>query len=96
MSSRSGRLVVPGTVSAPLPRAWKGLAAVFPAVFPLLLAALSLELGMGLGRTGAVSSVEQLSMWSRVTATLAVWLVAVSILARARPSATLLIDNGAG
>jgi hypothetical protein len=50
-------------------------------VFPLLLAALSLELWMVLGRTSEVSSVEQLSMWSRVTATLAVWLVAVSILA---------------
>lgn len=80
-SSPSGRLVVPGTASAPLPRVWKALAAVLRAVFPLLLAALSLELWMVLGRTSEVSSVEQLSMWSRVTATLAVWLVAVSILA---------------
>ena len=61
---------------------WRLLAAVLPAVFPLLLAAISLGLWMSLGRTSGVSSAERLSTWLLVTVTLALWLLAVSILAR--------------
>ena len=60
---------------------WGRLAAVLPAVFPLLLAAISFGLWAGLGQTSAVSSGEQFHTWLLVTAGLALWLLAVSILA---------------
>ena len=80
-SSPSGRLVSPGRASARLRLSWRPVAALLPTVFPLLLAAISLELWMGLGLTSAVSSAERLSTWLLITATLALWLLAVSILA---------------
>lgn len=81
VSSSGGKLVVPGTPSTDSPRVWKVLTAALPAVFPLLLAALSLELWIGLGSTSAVPPAERLSTWLLVTGALVVWLVAVSILA---------------
>lgn len=60
---------------------WRLLTAVLPAVFPLLLAAISLGLWIGLGRTSGVSPAERLGTWLLVTAALALWLLAASILA---------------
>jgi len=51
-------------------------------VFPLLLAAISLVVWAGLGRTTVVSSGERLATWSLATVALAVWLVGVSVLDR--------------
>lgn len=61
---------------------WSIGASALPLVFPLLLAAISLEIWLGLERTSGVSSDERLSTWLSVTAVLAVWLLVVSVLAR--------------
>jgi hypothetical protein len=79
--SPSGAIVVPGTQSSRLPPAWRLVAAVLPALFPLLLAAISLEVWIGLGQVSAVSSAERFNTWGLVTLTLAIWLLVVSILA---------------
>ena len=75
--TRSGRPVVERDDSTSrLRRGWRLLAAVLPAVFPLLLAAISLGLWMGLGRTSEVSSAERVTTWLLVTVTLVLWLLA--------------------
>lgn len=80
--TRCGRLgVEKDGATSRLRRGWRLLAAILPAVFPLLLAAISLGLWMGLGRTSGVSSAERVTTWLLVTVTLVLWLLAVSILA---------------
>ena len=74
-------IAMPVTESGRLQLAWRHAAGVLPVVFPLLLAALSLELWVGLGRTNAIPSADRACTWLLVTATLVFWLLAVSILA---------------
>ena len=60
---------------------WGMLAAVLPAVFLLLLVAISFGLWMSLGQMSKVSSGERFTTWLLVTVGFSLWLLAVSILA---------------
>src|SRR5215469_8518439 len=80
-SSQPDRLVVLRRESVRIRPGWRPVAALLPTVFPLLLAATSLEVWMGLGQTTAVSSADRLNTWLLITVRLLFWLLAVAILA---------------
>lgn len=65
-----------------LRRGWQLLAAVLPAVFPLLVAVMGLGLWLALARTSDISSAEHVRTLLVITVPLALWLLAVSLLAR--------------
>lgn len=84
LRTRGWRLFVnkDGTTSG-FRRGLKLLAALLPAVFPLLVVAIGLGLWLALTRTSEISSPERFSTWLLVTVPLALWLLVVSLLARA-------------
>lgn len=63
-------------------RRWQLLAAILPAVFPLLVVVVGLGLGLALARMSGTSSQERIGSWLVVMVPLALWLLAVSVLAR--------------
>lgn len=67
--------------TADLPPTFTIAAAVLPAVFPLLLAMVSVWTWLGLGRASDVSASGRLSAWLAITGGLAIWLGAVTVLA---------------
>ena len=82
--TRGWRLVVETDgATARLRPGWRLLTATFVAVFPLLVVVTGVGLWLALGRTGDISSAERLSTWLLITVPLALWLLAVSLLARA-------------
>jgi hypothetical protein len=83
-STRGWRLAMQdGGGASHLRRGWRLLAAVLPGVFPLLVAVLGLGLWLALVRTGDISSAERVRTLLIVTVPLALWLLVVSLLARA-------------
>jgi hypothetical protein len=58
-------------------------AAALPVFFPLLLVLISVGAWQGLGRASGVPGIERVGSWAEITGGLAVWLVAVSLLAMA-------------
>jgi hypothetical protein len=69
-------------MTLPPRRRWQLLAAILPAVFPLLVAAVGLGLGLALARTNGISTPQRIGTWLAVMVPLALWLLAVYVLAR--------------
>jgi hypothetical protein len=82
LSSSRGRSVIPAA-AARVPRLWKLVAVILPAVFPLLVVAIALGAWLALTRTQGSLSQEWIGTWLVITLPLALWLIAVPLLARA-------------